>query len=146
MHQIRTDTFLPAPPEVVWKVLTDFNRFHEWNPLNLRASGKAELGARILTTVLNPARPDRPVKMTVRITRFEPARALEWVGDVPLLFRGRHIFELSPKDGGARLLHGEDQSGLISRSFSPEVIRDKFVPAYEAMNRALAERLGGTKF
>jgi len=84
--------------------------------------------------------------MTVRITLFEPARALEWIGHVPLLFKGKHIFELSPKDGGTRLLHGEDQSGLISRSFSPDVIREKFVPAYEAMNRALAGRLAGAKF
>ena len=146
MHQIRTEALLPARAEAVWKVLTDFDRFHEWNPLNLKAQGKAELGARIPMTVLNPVRPDKPERMTVRITRFEPARALEWIGHVPLLFRGQHIFELSPKSGGTRLLHGEDQSGLISRSFSPDVIREKFVPAYEAMNRALAGRLAGAKF
>ena len=143
MHHIRTEVFLAASPEAVWKVLTDFDHFHEWNPLNLKASGKAALGARIPMTVFNPVRPSSPVKMTVQITRFEPARALEWVGHVPLVFRGQHIFELTPKDGGTHLLHGEDQSGLLSRSFSPEVIRDKFVPGYEACNKALAKRLGG---
>jgi hypothetical protein len=141
MHRIRTEAFLAAPPEAVWNVLTDFSAYAEWNPLNLKASGRARLGARIPMTALNPARPDRPARMNVRITRFEPNRFLEWVGYVPLLFKGRHFFELTPDGGGTRLKHGEDQTGLISRSFSPEIIREKFVPAYEACNRALALRL-----
>ncbi len=141
MHQIRTEAVLPAPPEAVWKVLTDFDAYAEWNPLNLKASGKATLGARIPMTVLNPARPEKPIRMTIRIERLEPNRFLEWAGYVPLLFKGRHFFELTPEGGGTRLRHGEDQTGLISRSFSPEVIRDRFVPAYEACNEALALRL-----
>jgi hypothetical protein len=146
MHQIRTEAFLAASPDDVWKVLADFDRYAEWNPLNLKARGKGAPGARIPMTILNPVRPDRPLSMAMRINRFEPGRALEWIGSVPLLFQGRHFFNLTPEGAGTRLRHGEDQSGLISRSFSPEVIRDKFVPAYEACNRALAERIAGATF
>lgn len=141
MHAIRTEALIPAPPPAVWAVLTDFDRFHAWNPLNLRAAGKAALGARIPMTILNPVKPLQPLKMSVRITDLQPAKRLEWVGQVPLLFRGAHYFELSPDGSDTRLIHGEKQSGLISRSFSDAQIRDLFVPAYEAMNRALAERV-----
>jgi hypothetical protein len=141
MHAIRTEALLPAPPDAVWRVLTDFDCFHEWNPLNIKAQGKPSLGARIPMTFLNPAKPGATVSMTVRITRFEPNRALEWLGYIPIIFKGRHIFELTPEGAGTRLLHGEDQSGLIAQGNSAEVIRTKFVPAYEAMNEALRKRI-----
>jgi hypothetical protein len=92
-------------------------------------------------TFINPSRSGATVRMAVRITRFEPNRALEWLGHIPILFKGRHFFELTPEGAGTRLLHGEDQSGLIAQGNSAEVIRTKFVPAYEAMNLALARRL-----
>jgi hypothetical protein len=141
MHAIRTEALIPATPDAVWRVLTDFNRFHEWNPLNIKARGQPSLGARIPMTFLNPAKPGATVSMTVKITRFEPPHALEWLGHIPIIFKGRHIFQLTPEGAGTHLLHGEDQSGLIARGNSAEVIRTKFVPAYEAMNVALRRRL-----
>ena len=141
MPAIRTEAIIPASPDAAWRVLTDFDRFHEWNPLNIKAQGKASLGARIPMIFLNPAKPGATVSMTVKITRFDPPHALEWLGHIPIIFKGRHIFHLTPEGAGTRLLHGEDQSGLISQGNSAEVIRTKFVPAYEAMNAALAARL-----
>jgi uncharacterized protein YndB with AHSA1/START domain len=44
MHAIRTEALIPASPDAVWRVLTDFNRFHEWNPLNIEAHGEARPG------------------------------------------------------------------------------------------------------
>lgn len=143
MHQIRTEALIPASPQAIWAVLTDFDRYAEWNPLNLKAAGKGALGARIPMTILNPVKPKQPIRMSVRITDFQQARRLEWLGRVPLLFQGAHFFELSPEGSGTRLLHGENQSGLISQSLSDAQIRDLFVPAYEAMNKALAARVAG---
>jgi hypothetical protein len=141
MHAIRTEALIPATPDVVWRVLTDFDRFHEWNSLNIKARGEARLGARVPMIFLNPAKTGATVAMTVRITRFDPPHALEWLGHIPIIFKGRHIFQLTPEGAGTRLLHGEDQSGLIAMGNSAEVIRTKFVPAYEAMNEALAARI-----
>ena len=70
-----------------------------------------------------------------------PGRLLEWTGHVPLLFRGRHFFVLAPRDGGSHLLHGEDQSGLIPLTFSARTLAERVVPAYAAVNGALAERV-----
>jgi len=141
MNRIRTEALLPFEPDRVWAVLADFDSYARWNPLNVRAAGRAALGARIPMTFVNPARPGTTVSQTVRITACEPGRRLEWVGHIPLLFRGRHFFELTPEAGGTRLRHGEDQSGLVPLTFSAAVIADRFVPAYEALNRALGRRL-----
>jgi len=58
-----------------------------------------------------------------------------------LLFKGTHFFELKQEGEGTRLLHGEDSSGLIPMTFSAATMRDRFIPAYEAMNGALVERV-----
>ena len=141
MHQIRTEAFLPAPPDKVWAILADFDAYAAWNPLNVKASGKASPGARIPMTFRNPARDGATIDQTVTVTVCEPGRALEWVGRVPLLFKGRHVFHLSPAGPGTRLEHGEDLSGFIAWTISNKTIDEKFVPAYEAVNMALATRL-----
>lgn len=140
-HRILTSIHLPHAPARVWDVLADFGRYADWNPLNVAAEGEAVVGARVRMRFVNPARPGTIVRQTVTITRTERGRVLAWRGHVPLLFTGDHGFELSPEAGGTRLFHAETLSGLIPWTFSEAVIEERFVPAYEACNRALAERL-----
>jgi hypothetical protein len=138
---IRTSISIDAEPERIWAVLADFDSYAEWNPLNIRAAGKAVPGAKVAMTFINPARPGTTVAQVVTVTACEPWRRLEWVGQVPLLFRGRHFFELEPKPGGTLLRHGEDMSGLIALTFTRKKIEERFIPAYMAANRALATRV-----
>ncbi len=81
------------------------------------------------------------IAQTVTITDYVPERRLEWVGRIPVLFTGRHFFELSPSDGGTELVHGEDLSGLVPMTFSEARI-ERQKAAYQAMNVALANRVG----
>jgi len=141
MPRIRTEARLAASPQRVWEVLADFDRYAEWNPLNIRASGRAAPGAKVRMTFLNLARPGSTVDQTVTLTTCEPGRALAWSGTVPLIFHGRHHFLLEPDGEGTRLLHGEDLWGLLPLTFTPTVISRDFTPAYEAVNAALARRL-----
>jgi hypothetical protein len=141
MHRIRTDALIAATPDRVWAVLADFDRYAEWNPLNIKAAGPARPGARIAMTFLNLARPGSTIDQTVTLVACEPGRSLAWAGAVPLLFKGRHHFTLTAEGGGTRLLHGEDLGGLIPMTFSKAQIERDFVPAYEAVNRALAARV-----
>jgi hypothetical protein len=137
---IRTEALLPAAPDHVWRVLADFGRYEEWNPLNVWAKGDAKLGAHVRMKALD-ARTGKPVSMVMRVTRCEPGRVLEWIGHVPVLFKGRHFFELSLEGAGTRLVHGEEASGWMMSGITDAMTRDVFAPAYEKLNRALAERL-----
>ena len=144
MKQIRTEAIIPAPPAEVWAVLTDFGRYHEWNPLNIAAEGQAVAGGKIRTTFLNPAgKPGATITQTVTLTTFEPHSALSWSGVVPLLFHGTHLFLLEPSPDGTKLIHGENLGGLIAMTFSAEQLERDFRPHYVAVNQALAKRVAG---
>lgn len=142
--RVLTSIRLFHPPAQVWAVLADFARYADWNPLNLEAKGEARVGARVRMRFANPARPGATVVQTVTVTRAEPGRVLAWRGHVPLLFTGDHLFELTPDGGATQLFHSETLSGLIPWRFSDELIETRFVPAYEACNQALAERLAAS--
>lgn len=143
MPSITTETVIPAPPDLVWTVLAAFNHYAEWNPLNVSAQGDARVGAKVRMTFLNlaSAKPGATIKDTVTIVAAERGRELAWAGYVPLLFKGRHGFLLTHRDGGTHVLHTEVLSGLIPAMWNEARIARDFVPHYEAVNRALAKRV-----
>ena len=137
---LRTEILVPAPPERVWAELTDFASFPDWNPLVFEAKGPAEPGAHVKIRVPNLARPNQVVGITARITRFEPARELSWIGSVPIVFSGEHYWSLRPAPGGTQLEHGERFDGLMPRLWGRRRL-ESFRPAYERLNVALVERV-----
>ena len=142
MKRIRTRCLIPYPPQQVWAVLADFKGYAAWNPLNLSADGEARLGARVPMRFVDAGGgKGKVIAQTVTVTAVDPPHRLEWVGHIPLLFTGRHWFELTATDGGTELRHNEDLSGLVPLTFSAERL-ERQKAAYEAMNEALARRVG----
>ena len=143
MPSIRTECVIPASPQKVWAVLADFGHYGDWNPLNLSAHGEAKLGAKVRMTFLNlaSATEGATIQQTVTIAAATPGRELAWTGNVPLLFKGRHGFLLTLREGGTHLLHTEVLSGLITRGWTEARIARDFTPHYEAVNRALTARV-----
>ena len=135
-----TQRILPYSPERVWSVLTDFEHYSDWNPLNVSAAGKAELGARVPMTFINPGRPGTTINQTVTVVAIDRPRRLAWRGHIPVLFTGVHFFELEPTQGGTELHHGEVLSGLVPLTWTRERMA-KQTAAYERMNDALEQRL-----
>ncbi|MFN3514248.1 MAG: SRPBCC family protein [Phenylobacterium sp.] len=142
MHLIRTESFIDAPPDRVWEVLADFSRYHEWNPLNVKAKGEARPGARLDLTFLNLAgKPGATIRQPARLVACEPGREIAWQGVVPLIFHGRHGFHLTPEGQGTRVIQTESLRGLLPAVWSAERIARDFTPHYEAVDRALAARV-----
>ena len=141
MKRIRTRYQVPFPPAQVWSVLTDFRSYSQWNPLNVSAEGDARPGARVAMRFVDAGGGQgKVIAQIVTLTDCVPERRLEWVGRIPLLFTGRHFFELSQSGGATDLVHGEDLSGLVPMTFSKRRI-ERQKAAYEAMNVALADRV-----
>ena len=140
MLRIVTHTHLAYSVEQVWTVLSDLRRYAEWNPLNVAADGEVQTNAPVTMAFVDPGHAGRVMRQVVRITAADPPRKLEWLGRIPILFSGRHFFELTPRENGTDLEHGELISGLVPALWSKSRIELQR-RAYEHLNEALARRL-----
>lgn len=98
----------------VWEVLTDFDRWAEWNPSVPSIAGEPREGSTVALTLAMPGRPSAKVKAT--LTEVVPERRLIWDGSVgpKWLFAGHREFLIDPQPGGTvDLTHVEDVSGVL---------------------------------
>lgn len=142
--EIRTEAWLDAPPAQVWAVLSDVNRYPEWNPVIVRLEGPLVAGQQV--TFTNRSADGSEMTFHPRILLVQPAQELRWKGQLwlPGLFDGEHYFLLSPERGGTRLIHGEHFQGLLVpfvRGWLRGDIRDNF----GRMNEALSQRLASQR-
>ncbi|MEM9566310.1 MAG: SRPBCC domain-containing protein [Actinomycetota bacterium] len=139
-HHLHTEIEIDAPTAVVWDVLTDLDRYEEWNPFIVESSGTVAVGQRLTNRMQPPG--GRAVTFTPTVTEVEPGRVFEWLGHllVPGLFDGRHRFELHETvGGGTRLVHTEHFGGVLVRPFKRSLDRSTLA-GFEALNDALRRR------
>lgn len=137
--QLRTEIEIDAPAAVIWEILVDGPKYHEWNPFITTLEGDL-LEGRHLTVVLSP--PDSSdFRFRPRLLRCEKEKELRWRGKVlgEFLFSGEHYFTLEPGPGGrTRLVHGEDFKGFLVRFLGQQLTAT--ARGFVFMNQALKRR------
>ena len=140
MKELRSEIEIEASAERVWRVLTDFDAYPEWNPFIRRVSGRPEVEERLVVRM----RPSGTRGMTFRPTvmKVVPNRELRWLGHllVPGIFDGQHIFEIEELERArVRFVQREVFKGLLVPLLARNLDRDT-QRGFEEMNRALRER------
>ena len=141
MLELRTDIEIDAPVERVWEVLTDFDRFPDWNPFIRRIHGNAKVGSRL--DVFLGASGTRGMRFRPIVTKVVPNRELRWLGrlGLPRLFDGEHIFQIEPLGPTrARFIQRERFRGLLVLLMARSLNRDAR-RGFEEMNHALQSRV-----
>jgi hypothetical protein len=138
MDEIHTTIDIDAPPTTVWDVLTDFERYEEWNP-RMRITGQPRQGERLHVRPGPDA--EKMPSFRPRVLVADRPHELRWLGHlfVPRLFDGEHVFEIEPLDDGSRLVQREQFRGILAGPIGrryEESTRDGF----EHVNEALKER------
>ena len=139
MRKAESEREIEAPPEVVWRVLTDFAAYPEWNPFIVRIGGDLTVGQILDLTIQPPGR--RAMTFRPKVLRCEPNRELRWLGHflVPGFFDGEHAHLLDGLEAGR------------TRYRQSEAFRGVLVPltggllaatqqGFDAMNTALKAR------
>lgn len=114
MRSIITRIDINAEPARVWQILTDFERYPEWNPFIRQLEGDVREGGRF-KVVIQP-QGGKPMTFTPRCLAFEEDRHFRWLGQMwmPGIFDGEHIFELrSNHSGGTHFIHRENFKGVL---------------------------------
>ena len=137
--EIRTEIEIEAPAEKVWEILTDFNRYEEWNPFIIKSSGVAEEGA-VLVNVMKNGK--KTMTFKPRILEVRKHEYFDWRGSLFFrgLFDGHHYFRIEPQaKDGVKLIHGEKFSGILSGPIFKS-IRENTLESFRSMNEALKKR------
>ncbi len=140
MLLLRTAIDINASGERVWRVLTDFGAYREWNPFITSISGELRRGARLEVRV--HALGGRGVTFRPTVLVADQNRELRWVGRLlfPGIFDGEHAFQITPLEKGrVRLLQQETFRGLLVPALR-WLLDGQTRAGFEAMNRALKER------
>jgi hypothetical protein len=138
-EEIEREIVIDASRKEVWRVLTDFAAYPEWNPFITSISGALEVGAQIEITVQPCDFPEFTFTPTVQTV--EARRALAWLGNFgqPGTFDGFHAFELHRDDGKVRFVQREEFSGTAVPASGP--VLDATACGFERMHEALRERV-----
>jgi hypothetical protein len=140
MTSLHCEALLGAPPEQVWRELTDFASYPSWNPFIRRASGRLVPGATLeITLALGRGQ----VRFRPEVTVVDPPHELRRRATqaVPGLFDVDRCFLLEPVGAGScRFVQSEHARGLLAPLLMP-LVRHRILAGYRATNTALGQRL-----
>jgi uncharacterized protein YndB with AHSA1/START domain len=114
---------ISATPDLVWDVLTGFNRWPTWNPdvESVSMHGDVAVGSEFRWKA-------GPGTITSTIQEVDPPRRIAWTGRT-LGIQAVHVWWLEPSDGVTTVLTEESYQGLVAR-----LLRR---PLQKALDRAL---------
>jgi uncharacterized membrane protein len=109
----RVTVEIAAPPQHVWEVLIDVERWSEWTEtvtsVKRLDDGPLRLGSR--ATINQPKIPETGYV----VTELHPGRSFTWVADSPgVTITARHDVEALP-GGGSRVTLAVEQGGWLGR-------------------------------
>ncbi|MBN8868039.1 MAG: SRPBCC domain-containing protein [Solirubrobacterales bacterium] len=138
MPTIETSEHIDAPPEKVWRILTDLGSYPEWNPFIREGSGELRQGQELELKMRPPGGREMTFKPTV--LECQGPRELRWLGRLllPGLFDGEHWFRLTPENGGTRLDQGERFTGILPRFMGKTLAATE--QGFTELNLALKQR------
>lgn len=140
MKEVRSEIEINSYPESVWKILTDFATYDQWNPFINKIIGLPTEGSKIDIYIETPSGKNR--KYSPRITKVEEGRELRWFGksSLPGFLNAEHIFtieDLQPES--VRFIQREVFDGLLTRLFGKGLDTD-VMQGFQDMNDALKKR------
>ena len=144
MLEVRSEIEIHNYPETVWRTLTDFATYEQWNPFINKIVGLPKQGEKVEIYIETPSGKKR--RYSPRITKVEEGRELRWFGksSLPGFLNAEHIFTIEElKPNQVRFIQREVFDGLMTRLFGKGF--DKEIrQGFDEMNDALkkqAERI-----
>jgi len=128
-----------APAEIVWEVVSDFETWHQWNPLYHKAEGQMKIGT---TLTLEQHLPGQPATVIAPIVQdWVPYEQLHWrssrMGGFVTAIRYLEIENMGPQN--STFSNGELFMGLLLRFISREE-RRQLRAAFTQMGEAVRDR------
>ena len=140
MKENRNEIEIQATAMQVWRVLTDLEKYAEWNPLLYRGQGKVEIGK---TVEVSARTASKDMNFVCEVVRVEPYQEFAWKFHVihPFLFRGEHIFRIEPSgEQSVKFTDRELFEGLLLPMQAKDLTTNGLAAMVE-MGKALKKRV-----
>lgn len=129
-HEIQIN----ANPEKVWEVLTDTDKYKEWNPVMELLEGTIKEGNQVKYRFTQDEHTisEIPAKVKKIIT----SKLLNQGGGLPFVLRFDHKYILEQKGKGTLLTIQEEYKGIYVNFWNPKPVE----LAYQRLNKAIKKR------
>lgn len=104
------ETMIPAPPEMIWKVLMDQANYEKWNTVLIPKDGELKEGATISYEMRDDKGETSLIK--IKVAKLEPNKELNQKGGIPGILSFNHRYILEPVNNGTKLIQHEIDQGL----------------------------------
>ena len=140
MKELHTEIEIQSTPENVWQVLTNLDKYPEWNPFIHHAIGTAKVGEKVDITFKSGSK-----EMTLHciVVKVEPNKEFRWKYHValPILFNGEHSFIIEQlEENKIRFIDREIFNGLLVPSQAKDIDTNT-KQGFESMDKALKVRV-----
>jgi hypothetical protein len=144
MKEIKTEIIINAASEKVWKVLTNFKAYPDWNPFITSIEGEVFEGSKFKVSVQSLG--SKPMRFSPICTSYNENVEFSWLGKIMMkgIFDGKHGFELIPLvEGKTKFIQREEFKGIlvpmlwkkldVNTRWSFEMMNDKLKETIEKM-------------
>lgn len=138
---LETQIHIQATPQQVWAILTDFEKYPEWNPFVKTFKGNPQVGERVEVR-LQPQN-GRAMVFKPVVLEYDKNRSLTWLGTLWAkgLFDGEHAFRLQPNADGTTTLHQTEHFNGILVPLFKKNLETNTKKDFERLNAALKKRV-----
>ena len=141
MKELTTEIQINSSPEILWKVITDFKNYYQWNPILQKIKGEPLIGNQLeihLSTIGGKNRVYHP-----KVIKITPNHELRWKGTLLFsqIFSGERIFLIEKlSENKVNFVNKEIFSGIGVR-FTSQKMEDDIVASFKKMNEALKKTI-----
>lgn len=123
-----------APPDVIWELVSDVDKWASWNPLYTEAKGRIGVGETLHLIEALPGRPSKAIQPV--IVDWEPRNQIVWKAGGMLSKCVRYIEIEALSETGCIFANGAFFHGLLGEQ-EAKGIRRSIYQGYEALGEAV---------
>lgn len=137
--EIRTQILIKSSPDKVWAILTDFEKYPNWNPFIVYVAGELREGRKLKIRIHPPDL--KPSAFSPKVLIVDRVKRIVWQGRLllPRVFDGKHMFELIDNGNGTTtFVQREIFRGILVGLFKKK-LNTNTKKGFEEMNKKLKE-------
>ena len=138
-NKIETSIKISSTANKIWKELTNFDEYKNWNPSIIDISGELEKNKTLKIAVKID---EKTMIFKPIVLKCEENKELRWLGKLLFngIFDGEHYFLIKENiDETYTFIQGERFSGILIPFFGKMILKTK--KGFEAMNQELKKRV-----